>query len=169
MAVNAVVDNLDVEITHLNLKSLAMPLYDGDEEAANGLPEGAKTLKDKLLEHDGVVIGCPEYNGFMTPLLLNAIDWATRSVEGAPDLSAFQDKIILIASTSPGPLAGMRASAHLRTMLAGIGAVVIPDALTVRSAMQSFDDKGQLVNDSDKERAQKVADRLVTFIQALQS
>jgi len=39
MAVNAVTACLNCEVTALNLKDLALPIYDADEEAASGLPE----------------------------------------------------------------------------------------------------------------------------------
>ncbi len=167
MAVNAVTDCLSCEVTSISLKELKLPIYDGDDETANGLHEGARTLRSLLSEHDGVVVGSPEYNGFMTPLLINAIDWATRSEEGAPDLSCFADKIFLIASTSPGALGGLRSATHLRTMLSGIGAIVSPDLFVVPTSAKSFDEQGKLTADPLKARAQQVADRLVKLMAQL--
>ena len=130
MAVNALAGSLD-QVTHLDLGSLELPIYNADEEAADGLPAGAAKLRTLLSEHEAWIIGCPEYNGFMTPLLMNAINWGTRSPGGVPDLSCFQNKVVLIASTSPGALGGLRAATHLKTMLSGIGAFVLPDTFTV--------------------------------------
>ena len=66
-------------ITSISLNDFQAPIYDGDEETASGLPEATVRMKTLLIEHDAWIIGCPEYNGFMTPLLMNTIDWATRS------------------------------------------------------------------------------------------
>ena len=165
--VNAITQKLNCDVTQLNLKDLALPLYDGDEEASDGLPQAAKTLRALIREHDGLIIGCPEYNGFMTPLLINSIDWSTRSEEGQPDTSIYKDKVVLITSTSPGALAGIRAATHLRTMLSGIGALVIPDVFSVPASFQAFDKDGLLVDEALRTRAAITASRLLSFAQRI--
>jgi len=40
--------------------------------------------------HQGFLIACPEYNSSITPLLKNAIDWASRSEPGEPPLVCFE-------------------------------------------------------------------------------
>lgn len=167
LAVNAVTDCLRCEVTAISLKDLDLRIYDADDEAASGLPEGARKLRTLLAEHDGVIVGCPEYNGFMTPLLINAIDWATRSEEGTPDLSCFADKIFLIASTSPGSLGGLRSATHLRTMLSGIGAIVSPDLFVVPTSAKSFGEDGRLTAEPLQARARQVADRLLKLMEQL--
>ena len=167
MTLNCVTNVIEGDVTHIRLKDLNLPIYDGDDEAATGLPAGVKELKAKLNEHDGLIIGCPEYNGFMSPLLINAIDWSTRSETAVPDLSCFADKPVLIVSASPGGLAGMRASTHLRTMLSGIGCFVIPDHFGVPSAFKAFGDDGELVDEKMQGRAKQVADRFTSFTQQL--
>src|SRR6185503_3172398 len=44
------------EVTHLDLRDFPMPLYDGDLEAAEGLPENVKTMKAHFLAHDGLLL-----------------------------------------------------------------------------------------------------------------
>ena len=99
----------------------------------------------------------------MTPLLVNAIDWCTRSEDASVDLSGFADKTILIASASPGPGGGSRANTHLKTMLSGIGSIVFPQTLTVPSAYSAFDDQGEFLNDSMEKRAQRLIKKFVQF------
>jgi NAD(P)H-dependent FMN reductase len=48
------------EVTLLDLRDLPMPVYDGDLEANEGLPENAKKLKAELLSHAGLLLACPE-------------------------------------------------------------------------------------------------------------
>ncbi len=62
----------------LDLRALALPLYDADLEAAQGLPAGARSLRDAIASNDAVLIVTPEYNGFPTPLVINAFDWLSR-------------------------------------------------------------------------------------------
>lgn len=143
----------------INLSDFKQPIYNGDEESASGLPEATVRLQTLLHEHDALLIGCPEYNGFMTPLLINTIDWTTRSCEATPDLSCFAGKPVLITCSSPGPGGGMRAATHLKTMLLGIGSIVSPDNFMVPSAFNAFDESGKLKDEKLRQRAEQVASR----------
>ena len=149
----------DESVTSINLNDFQAPIYNGDEENAGGLPEATVRLKALLHAHDAWLIGCPEYNGFMTPLLINTIAWASRSSEATPDLSCFMGKPVLITSSSPGPWGGLRAAAHLKTMLSGIGCIVSPDNFMVPGAFSAFDESGKLKDENLQQRAEKVASR----------
>src|SRR3954469_21457981 len=63
---------------HVDLEKFVCPPYDGDEEAASGIPEGAEALRDALATADAMVIASPEYNASMPGVLKNIIDWASR-------------------------------------------------------------------------------------------
>jgi NAD(P)H-dependent FMN reductase len=153
----------DAEVSLINLSEFVFPIYNGDIEGAKGLPSAAKRLKKLLQENTGLIITCPEYNGFMTPLLVNAIDWCTRSEDASVDLSGFADKTVLIASASPGPGGGSRANTHLKTMLSGIGSIVFPQTLTVPAAYNAFDEKGDFSDDSMAKRAKRLIEKFVLF------
>ncbi|MGA0333089.1 MAG: NADPH-dependent FMN reductase [Kiritimatiellia bacterium] len=119
----------------IDLRALNLPIYDGDYEEANGLPDGARTLKAAMREADGFLIASPEYNSFPTPLLLNAIDWASRaeSRDEAP-LTAFKGKGAGLISASPGPMGGLRSLSALRSKLMNIGVTVVPGMCAVGAA-----------------------------------
>ena len=51
-----------------------IPLYDGDLEAAQGIPTGVESLKRQIMEADGLLLVTPEYNNSMPGVLKNAID-----------------------------------------------------------------------------------------------
>lgn len=113
------------EVTWLDLRDFPMPLYDGDLEAAGGRPEAADRLRAAWLAHDGVLIASPEYNGSVSPLLKNAIDWVSRVVPG-DDRSPYAGRVVGLMSASDGMLGGNRALPHLRAVLSQIGALVVP-------------------------------------------
>ncbi len=119
----------------IDLRALDLPLYDGDYEEANGLPDGARTLKEAMREADAFLIASPEYNSFPTPMLLNAIDWASRaeSRDEAP-LTAFKGKSAGLIAASPGPMGGLRSLTMLRTKLQNIGVTVVPAMAAVGGA-----------------------------------
>jgi NAD(P)H-dependent FMN reductase len=80
------------EVTLIDLRDFPMPVYDGDLEAA-GMPETVLQLKKLFLEHQGLLIASPEYNGSIPGPLKNAIDWVSRSAPGERPLASFTDKV----------------------------------------------------------------------------
>jgi chromate reductase len=136
------------QVTHIDLKDFEMPLYDGDVEAQNGIPENAKKLKQLFVEHDGFFIASPEYNSSMPPLLKNTLDWISRPhEENEASLIAFNGKIAALGAVSPGGLGGLRGLVPLRMMLGNIGVTVVPSQVTVGSGSQAFDENEHLKND----------------------
>ena len=121
-------------VTRLKLQDLSLPMFDEDSEAASGLPAGAKELKDLMRAHEGFLIATPEYNGFMSGALKNAIDWATRPEEGHPPLDCFQGKVAGIMAASPGGLGGIRGLPMLRLLLSNIGMHVVGSQFSLPNA-----------------------------------
>ena len=155
----------DAEI--INLGDYEMPIYQGDLEAESGLPEATVKLKEKLASVDGLIIACPEYNGYMPPVLVNAIDWCTRSSEASVDLSCFMGKPVFIAAASPGPGGGGRAAVHLKTMLSGVGAFVSPLPLTVPAAFGAFGENGEFADEGMAKRAERMMGGYIDFAKKL--
>ncbi len=158
------VETVGGESTFLDLRDYPLPIYDGDLEEAEGLPENAAKLKEIFKQHDGLIIASPEYNGLFSPLLKNTIDWVSRPVEGELPLSAFKGKVAAMVSTSPGGLGGMRGLAHLHTLLTNIGVIILPNQFAIGSAHEAFDDKGELKDEKQHAVVDNIAKALVTFI-----
>ena len=135
------------EVTELDLAALALPLYNGDIEAA-AMPDGARELRRLFSSHDGFIVAAPEYNAFVTPLLINALDWASRpAAEGTlpAGLAAMNGKAAGMVSASPGAIGGMRGLLFLRSFLATALAMhVVPETASIGQAQQAFDDSGAL-------------------------
>jgi NAD(P)H-dependent FMN reductase len=131
-----------IAVTRISLRDHALVLYDGDLEAEAGVPAGVVSLRDMISGHDGMLVACPEYNGSVTPLLKNALDWCSRPVNGQGGLAPFQLKPVLIVATSAGPFGGIRAIGHLRAILGKMGAMVMPEDLAVPHADKAFSDDG---------------------------
>nr|WP_321455168.1 NAD(P)H-dependent oxidoreductase [uncultured Cohaesibacter sp.] len=138
---------LEMDVTFLSLQDYPLPLFNADDEAGSGLPENAVKLAKMLASHDAVFIASPEYNGSLTPLLKNTLDWISRVPKTGR--SPFTDPVYAIGSASPGKFGGMRSLAHLRDILSALGALVIPEQLSISMAHQAFDEKGNLSNDRD--------------------
>lgn len=151
-----------VEVTYIDLLDYPMPLFNEDLEAQEGLPDTVIKFKTLLKNHQGFLIACPEYNGSITPVLKNAIDWASRPEPGEPPmaLSCFQGKVAALLATSPGGLGGIRGLVHVRDILEGIGVTVIPEQKAIPNAYQAFDDNGNLINEKQVQEVQALAHKL---------
>lgn len=132
------------EVTIVDLRDLAMPLYDGDLEERDGLPENARKLKDLFLSHQGVLLSCPEYNASITAVLKNSLDWVSRPAPGEKPLECFHDKVCGLVAASPGALGGLRGLVVVRALMAHLGCLVVPQQVAVSRAHEAFDDTGKL-------------------------
>jgi NAD(P)H-dependent FMN reductase len=146
-------------VTELDLAALALPLYNGDIEAA-AMPEGARELRRLFASHDGFIVAAPEYNAFVTPLLINALDWASRPAAAGDlpaGLAAMNGKAAGMVSASPGALGGMRGLLFLRSFLAtALGMMVVPETASIVHAHQAFDDSGALKDAKQQQAVERV-------------
>ncbi|HEY5209724.1 MAG TPA: NAD(P)H-dependent oxidoreductase [Stellaceae bacterium] len=127
------------EVTLIDLRAFDLPIYDGDLEQREGLPPGAARLHGIFKAYAALLIGVTEYNGGVTPLLKNAIDWASRPHAGDPNLAAIRGKIVAMVSCSAGPMGGSRAQAHLRQSFQVMGGILVPETVTLPYAETAFD------------------------------
>lgn len=154
-------------VTCVDLRDYPLPLYDGDLEAAQGLPEEARKLRALFLNHDALLIASPEYNGSLSALLKNTLDWVSRPGEDAGQLACFKGKVAAILSASPGALGGMRGLRHLRTILSGIQVFVIPTEKAVPQAGKLFNAEGELTDAQVKEAVVAVGAQLAGITRRL--
>ena len=157
------------EVTYLDFKDLPMPLFDEDLEAESGIPENVKTFKALMKAHQGLLIACPEYNSSITPLLKNAIDWASRPEQGEPGLACFRDKVAVIMSASPGAFGGLRGLVHVRAILGNIGVLVLPNQKGIAKAHEAFDENGQLKDEQQQQEIHQLGNKLATVVAKLSS
>lgn len=157
------------EATFIDLRDLSLPLFDEDLEAKEGLPANARQLKDLLLAHDGLLIASPEYNSSVTAVLKNAIDWASRPVEGEASLGCFAGKVAAIMSASPGALGGLRGLVHLRSILGNIRVLVLPDQLAVPKAYEAFNPDGSLKDANQQAAVENLGAIVATVVAKLKA
>ncbi len=152
------------EVTEVEIGDFPMPIYDGDMEAKEGVPENVKKLQQIMLAHHGLIISSPEYNSSITPLLKNTIDWTSRSDGKNPELACYSGKFAAIISASPGALGGLRGLFQLRWILSNIGVTVIPQQVSVTGAKDAFGPDGKLVDPKRAQALEKVTSNLVSLL-----
>lgn len=138
------------EVTVIDLRDFPMPLYDGDLEDREGMPEFGQKFKDLLIAHQGLLIASPEYNSSISGVLKNAIDWASRPADNEPPLIAFRGKVASLMAASPGGLGGLRGLVTVRSILGNIGVIVLPDQVAVSKAHEAFKEGGGM-NDAKQQ------------------
>lgn len=160
---------LEADVTLVDLVDYPMPLFDGDLEAAGGVPDNAVKLRKLMLEHDALLIACPEYNGSLTPLLKNVIDWTSRPADGIGVTAAYTGKVAGLCSASPGGLGGMRGLVHVRAILSGMGVLVVPGDLSVGGAHAAFGENGALTDTRLSGRLDTLVRTLIATTSALRN
>lgn len=155
-------------VTRVDLAEFDLPLYSAALEA-NDFPPDAQRLKDIFAAQDGLVFVSPEYNGSLSPLLKNAIDWASRPTggEGLVALTAYRGKAAAVMSASISPFGGLRGLMHLRQILSTIQMLVIPEQVVVPNAHAAFAEDGSLKEALPASLVAMTAGRLVAVAKAL--
>ena len=120
---------------------LRVPLYDGDLEAASGLPTEVETLVGQIRAADAVVIATPEYNKSIPGVLKNALDWISRARPGP-----LSDKPLAIMSAADGRSGGERSQFALRLTLVPFRPDLVPGPeVLVANSAAAFDSAGRLL------------------------
>jgi chromate reductase len=116
--VRALVGRMDGKADTAVAEIGTLPHYDADLTDVAEVAEFIEAIRSA----DLVVFVTPEYNYSVPGVLKNAIDWASRPAYA----SVFLSKPCLVISVSGGALGGVRAQAHLKYILNGMLAEVIP-------------------------------------------
>jgi len=130
----------DCDYTEANIR---FPLYDADEEEANGIPEAVQATADQIAGADAVLISTCEYNKGPSGALKNALDWISR-VDGNP----WGGKPLAVMSAAAGRAGGERAQLVLRSFMVPFQPRILqgPEIHLADSA-NGFDDKGHLTGE----------------------
>jgi len=151
----------DAEVTTISLADYPLPIYDGDLEAAKGIPDNATRLARLIAANQGVFIATPEYNNSLPPLLKNTIDWVSRVKPGANGVN-YRNRVYGIGSTSDGLIGGARALIDLRrVVLTALGAILIPEKIEVSRAQDAFDEAGNFVAEAPAKLLKSLCRHLV--------
>jgi chromate reductase len=147
--------------TLIDLADYDTPIYNGDLEEALGIPDAVLEFRRLVATHHGLAIATPEYNGFVTPLLLNMFCWASRPSPGDDFGTVFQGKPVALMASSPGRLGGVRAIPRLRDVVAELGMAPTPGFVTVPTAGSAFTDDGRLAKPAAEDELRALMNRLI--------
>lgn len=142
-----------------------IPLYDGDVEAAEGIPAPVAALKEDIAAADGLLLATPEYNNAMPGVFKNAIDWMTRP---PADIGrVFGAKPVALIGASPGGFGTILSQNSwlpvLRTLdmrLWSEGRMMVSRAHTV------FDEHGSLTDAKLRDQLRAFVEGFTAFVRS---
>lgn len=136
---------MNIVIHHLH----DLPLFNQDVEE-QGDPAAVIAFKEAIDNADGLLFACPEYNGGITGVLKNAVDWASRAGKSRK-VAPLTGKTICIVGASPGITGTVRAQDQLRQVLRRAGARSEPqgDVLVFQAHTKITD--GRLTDERTRE------------------
>ncbi len=144
-----IVKDLQHDIDLASFSEFMLPIYDGDMEVNQGIPQSAKDFTARMHAADAVIISSPEYNHSTPGTLKNLIDWVSR-INPMP----WKNQYILLLSSSPAMVGGNRGLWATRIPLECCGSFVFPDMFSLSNAYGAFDENNQLKDEKLKGRLQ---------------
>ena len=152
-------ENSVLEIEKLN----EIPLYNGDIEVSEGIPEPVNELKERIISFDGLLLATPEYNSSIPGVLKNAIDWLSRPPKDM--VRVFGNRPVGIIGASTGSFGTILSQTAWLPILRALGVhPFFGRSLYVSRAAEIFDGSGKLTDDHAIERAQRYVSNFVEFI-----
>lgn len=148
----------------LRIESIeGIPLYNGDVEAADGIPNRAAELKRAIAESDGLVLATPEYNNSIPGVLKNAIDWFSRPPSDIKPI--FGNKPVALMGASPGGFGTILSQNAWLPVLRTLGTKPwFGGRLLVSRAQTVFDDHGKITDEAIKKQLAQFLMGFVAFI-----
>jgi len=138
----------------------AIPIYNGDDEAANGTPSSVEALAEQMRAADGFIFAVPEYNFSIPGGFKNTVDWLSR-VKQQP----FADKPSAVLGAAPGPMGTGRMQYELRKVLTALDAdLVIKPEVFVGMAYTKFDDDGRFNDEAGRKFIGLLVEALVAKV-----
>ncbi len=141
----SLVEGAEVEV--LDLNDYELPLFSEDKEAELGHPELAKAFLSRIAASDALMISFAEHNGSYSAAWKNLFDWCSRMGR-----QVFQDKPMVLLSTSPGARGGASVLASANAS-APFFAGHVKASLAIPGFFENFDvERGALKNEALKSR-----------------
>jgi len=126
------------EIGLIDMKEWDLPPMQSVFTSVDNTPEQWKALSERVFAADAFILVSPEYNGSYAPALKNLLDHYPKQYH----------KVFGIATASPGPMGGMRATQQMLLLVSALFGIASPYLLIVPGVDKKFDKSGVLLDQS---------------------
>lgn len=138
--------------TWVSLEDYKLPFYDG----AVTLDPACQKFSKLFAAHHGVVVVNPQHAGTISPMLANALNWAS-----AMDDKLFSRLAFGLVACGQDPSGGTESLSHLRDMLVSVGGNVVTPQLGVCTDGKMFDLNDELANTQNQAVLENMALQLI--------
>ncbi|PQA96823.1 NADPH-dependent FMN reductase [Chryseobacterium shigense] len=140
----------DEDINLIDLNDFTMPVFSVDLEK-KGFPDEAHNFLKKIEECDVIICSLAEHNRSYSAAFKNVFDWSSRI-----NVKVFQNKPMLLMSTSPGGYGGGNVMNTAKTFFPQFAAD-IKDTFSLPKFYENFDMESGVINpDLLKELKEKI-------------
>ncbi|WP_329454169.1 NADPH-dependent FMN reductase [Streptomyces sp. NBC_01497] len=140
-----------------------IPFYNEDIDVEGAVPATAAKLRETAGSADAFLLFSPEYNGTITAVMKNTIDWLSRPF-GA---SSFTGKPVVVVGTAYGQYGGKWAQEETRKAVGIAGGVIVEEAeLSIPGSVVRF---AELHPQDDAEVAEKLPKVVAKLVAAAEA
>lgn len=132
-------DFQDDDINLIDLNDYDMPVFSVDREK-KGFPDAAHLFLKQIENCDVIICSLAEHNRSYSAAFKNVFDWASRI-----NVKVFQDKPMLLMSTSPGGYGGRNVMNTAKTFFPNFGAD-IKETFSLPKFYENFDLESGVIN-----------------------
>lgn len=136
---------------HMGLVNIShLPLINEDLEAE--LPDSVQALREQVRTADAVLLATPEYNRSYSPVLKNALDWASRP----SGQNCWDGKPAAVIGCTPYGLGAFGAQHHLRQVLTYLNIPTMQQPEFYLSFVaDKMNDQGDITDQDTREHIEK--------------
>jgi NAD(P)H-dependent FMN reductase len=127
------------EINFIDLNDFSMPVFSVDLEK-KGFPDEAHNFLKQIEECDAIICSLAEHNRSYSAAFKNVFDWASRI-----NVKVFQNKPMLLMSTSPGGYGGGNVMNTAKTFFPQFAADV-KETFSLSKFYENFDLENGVIN-----------------------
>jgi NAD(P)H-dependent FMN reductase len=152
----------------LDSADVDLPLFNQDLEDSPAVIERVAALHQRFKASDGLVVASPEYNGQLTPYLVNIVAWVSRlaHIDSRFD-NPFYGCPLMLCSASTGRSGGSLAMPHARALFDYVGCLIAGDPICVPYADQAWTGDRYAFDPFFDEQINATADSFLQLVQSL--
>jgi NAD(P)H-dependent FMN reductase len=124
-----------------------LPFCDGRDDEST-YPAQVQEFKSLIKSSQGIIIGTPDYHNSFTGSLKNALDLC--------GFAEFEHKMVGIIGVAGGSMGAPNAISHLRAVMRGVGAWVVPHQVSISNSGRIFSDNNVLTDPALEKRLKKL-------------